>query len=286
MIKHFVLLLNFLAVVLFTWFTDQEINVSMQVPAEVHGGQNFQITLTIDKGNLESFSRFSQDLPYGLTAKRVSTANADFSFEDQRVRFIWLKLPSDPVVTVTYDISVDKRLKGSFFLTGEFSFIEENERKSVPVDGGHEIMIVPDPSVPDSLIVDIKDYEKVILPELQRGVPGENLVVLRKDPVQTGPHEITVELLVKKDHLDKFAKIEEYVPEGFRAVEGDSKEGIFSFSQGTIKILWMNLPAESEFTVSYRLIPDPGKTVRDLNISGSFSYISRQSVKDCCGCRR
>ena len=118
MIKHIVLLLNFLVIVLISWFTDQEINVSMQIPEEVQGGQDFQVTLTIDKGDLESFSRYSQELPYGLTAKRVSTANADFTFEDQRVRLIWLKLPTDPKVKVTYDVSVDKRLKGSFSLYG------------------------------------------------------------------------------------------------------------------------------------------------------------------------
>ena len=92
-----------------------------------------------------------------------------------------------------------------------------------------------------------------------KDLPGEQLAVFRKKPVKTGPHEITVELLVKKDNLNKFAKIEEYISPGFRAVEGDSKGGIFSFSQGTAKILWMNLPPEQEFIVSYKIIPESNK---------------------------
>lgn len=277
--KHFVLLVNFAAILLFSWFTDQDINVSMQVPEKVYGGHAFQVTLTIDKGDLESFSRYTQELPYGLTASRVSTANADFTFDDQRLRLIWLKLPADPKVQVTYDVNVDKRLKGSFSLSGEFSFIEQNERRSIEVNSGHEIQIIPDPTVPDSLLVDINDYERIVLPELRKGLPGEQLAVLRREPVKTGPHEITVELLVKKDNLDKFAKIEEYLPPGFRAVEGNSKGGIFSFSQGTAKILWMNLPPDQEFVVSYKIIPDTNKTLADLNISGSFSYISGNQSK-------
>ncbi len=277
MIRNFVLLFNFLGVAIFTWFAAQEINVSMQVPAEVHGGQEFQVTLIIDKGSLESFSRFTQELPYGLTAKRVSTANGDFTFEDQRVRLIWLKLPAEPKLEVTYVVNVDKRLKGSFTLKGELSFIEQNERKNIIVVGGHEIRIIPDSTVADSMLVDIHDFAKMA-PELLS--PGnENLTVLREDPVQTGAHEFTVSLLVKKNHLDKFAKIEEYLPAGFRAVEGDSKDGIFSFSQGTAKILWMNLPPEPEFVVTYKIIPDPGKKLSDLNISGSFSYIAGNQSK-------
>jgi len=88
-----------------------------------------------------------------------------------------------------------------------------------------------------------------------------------------------VEITVKKNELDKFAKIEEYVPEGFRAVEGDSKDGIFSFNNGLVKILWMSLPEEQEFEVNYKLIPSPGKSIDDLNLSGSFSYIKEGETK-------
>ncbi len=278
MIKYILLPVNFLIIFLFSWFTAQEIIVSMQVPDEVQGGQDFQVTLTIDKGDLENFSRFTQELPYGLTARRVSTANADFTFEDQRIRLIWLKLPPAPQVTVTYDISVDKRLKGSFRLSGEFSFIEENERKSINVVGGHEIRIIPDPTVADSLLVDIKDFG-TLAPQLEKNAQAQQLAVLRKEPRQTGPHEITVELLVKKNHLDKFAKIEEYLPQGFRAVEGQSDGGMFSFSQNTVKLLWMNLPPEEQFTVTYKIIPEPGKSLADLNISGTFSYITGNQSK-------
>jgi hypothetical protein len=277
MIKYILLAVNFLGIVFISFFNDQEISVSMQVPEEVQGGREFQVTLTIDKGDLESFSRFIQELPNGLTAKRVSTANADFTFEDQRVRLIWLKLPAEPKITVTYDVTVDKHLKGSFTLGGEFSFIEQNERKSLDVSAGHEIKILPDPTVPGNQLVDIKDFGKEALPG--HGTAGENLAVLRREPVQSGPNEFTVELLVKKDNLNKFAKIEEYLPEGFRAVEGDSKDGIFSFNQGIVKILWMNLPNEQTFTVSYKIIPDPGKSLADLNISGSFSYITGNQSK-------
>ncbi len=279
MVRYVVLLMNFLVVLFLSGIPDQEIGVSLQIPDQVQGGSNFEVKLTISKGDLESFSRFTQQIPYGLKARRVSSANADFTFEDQRVRLIWLKLPPEPQVTVTYEISVNKRLKGIFRLDGEFSYIDENERKTIEVKGGHEITIIPDPSVPDSLLTDVGSFGEGVPAWLREESKKEQLSVVRTDPVKTGPHEYTVDLRISKDGLDKFAKIEEYLPEGFRAVEGDAKGGIFSFSQGTAKFLWMNLPPESEFTVSYKIIPDPGKTIKELNISGSFSYISGNQSK-------
>jgi hypothetical protein len=129
------------------------------------------------------------------------------------------------------------------------------------------------------MLVDIKDFEKILLPDVLRDQEFGELAVIRKPPVKTGNHEITVEMLVRKKDLNKFAKIEEQLPAGFRAVEGNSNGGMFSFSQGTVKLLWMNLPPDQEFLVSYKIIPDPGKTLEDLSIRGSFSYITGNQTK-------
>ena len=278
MIKYFAILIHLLAAFVISLFFNQNVTVNIDVPSEVQAGEEFLITLTVSKGTLESFSRFQQELPYGLKASRVSTANTDFSFEDQRVRLIWLKLPANPEITVVYRIKVDERLKGSFSLNAEFAYIEGNERKSISVIGPDNINIIPNPNMAENEIVDIKDFEKLFLADLEIEKRAAQLECTRRPPIQSG-REIIIELFINKGTIDRFAKIEEFVPDGFIAGELDSKDGIFSFENQKVKILWMNLPEEQKFTVRYRLFPQRGKTIDDLTLSGSFSYINGNQTR-------
>ncbi len=277
MIQNFILLLSFVVLSIFSWIPNQDINVKVDVPNEVRAGEEFIVTLHIYKGDIESFSRYTQSLPYGLSAQRLNTANADFSFDEQRVRIIWLKLPPEDSLTVTYKVTVDPRLTGAFELAGDFAFVNENQRNILLAEPGHMINIIPDPSVAENDRIDIADFQVIALSEDENSF--RTMEVVRNEPVKISAFEYSVELNVKKGDLSKFAKIEEYIPQGFRAVEGESQNGIFSFNQGVVKILWMNLPEEPQFTVSYRIVPDPGKSVDNFNASGTFSYITGNETK-------
>lgn len=279
MFYQLIIYLNLLGIFLFSWFIDQEIDIKITAPEQVQAGESFRVDISIDKGSLQSFSRYIQDLPYGLSAERITSANADFSFEEQRIRLIWLKLPADNNISVSYNINVDKRLKGDFELKGEFAFVDENERQSMEVSLGHTIKIIPSTEIADSLIVDIKDFKQMLIETGQGPEAFNKLAVIRSDAIKSGNFQYKIELLIKKGDLTKFAKIEENIPEGFRAVEGESQDGIFSFSRGVAKILWMNLPQQSEFRISYNIIPDPGYAIENLKHSGTFSYITGNTTE-------
>ena len=87
--------------------------------------------------------------------------------------------------------------------------------------------------------------------------------------------------MVYKESAQKFAKIEEVVPQGYTALRIDSKEGIFIYKDGRAKIMWMNLPSNAYFMVSYRLVPNKAGIEAPV-LKGQFSYMSddRTIIKD------
>jgi hypothetical protein len=272
MVKLVVTLLNVLLILALQIFPGN-VSVKLDVPAEVQAGSEFEVKVTLNKGDLEGFSRFQQSFPAGLTASSGSSSNADFSFGDKRVRLIWLRIPQNNEITVSYHVKIDERLKGTFMLSGKFSYIDNNERKSVDIEPV-AINILPSATIDPSLIVDVNDFERMSMP-YPGLTPAEaaSVACIRQKPYAGTQGDYIVNILVSKNLTRQFAKIEEDVPEGFTAVALDAKDAIFTFKEQKVKFLWMNLPTEPYFTVSYRLIPKNQAKLPSPAINGEFSYL-------------
>ena len=255
-----------------------DITVKINAPGQVEAGNEILVEISLDKSDFDSFARFQQEIPAGLIPVPVKTSNADFSFKNQKVKFIWLKLPSEQKVTISYKLIVDQRLKGNFNLKGTFSYIADNERKSVSVSPLN-ITITPSSTIDQKLIVDINDFKNLVAPVRQSGSGLDQVKCIRQIPYiadqETG--EYIINLLVNKGNKEKFAKIQENVPEGFKAVSIESKDAIFTFKDQTIKLLWMNLPADPYFVVSYKLVPDEGNSEKPV-LNGTLSYIENDNT--------
>lgn len=95
-------------------------------------------------------------------------------------------------------------------------------------------------------------------------------VVAERKITSKNNSEILVEIKITKNQLNGFGKIEESVPVGFTAKLEDKANSVYSFVDGKIKFLWMELPTTSSVLVSYKLI---GIGVNLINITGNFSYL-------------
>jgi len=278
MVKSILLLFNMLGFFLLNLFFSGSVGLNMVAPKEVNAGKEFEVEVTLDKGDINSFARFQQDLPAGLSAQAIETSNAEFSFRDQKVRFVWLRLPDESSITIKYKIRVNDRLTGSFNLGGKFSYIEDNERKEAVVTD-QQLAIITNPAMDPTLLVDINDYQQMAISRLMASGAG-SVKAIRQDPFLEGnSNDYLVNILVSKGATDKFAKIEETVPEGFRAEAVDTKDGIFTFKDQKVKFLWMTLPAEQTFVVSYRLIPEDGVGPKELALKGTFSFIQNEATQ-------
>jgi hypothetical protein len=258
----------------------QNVEISIDHPDRVNAGEDFTVSVIISKGSFTDYSRFSQDLPLGLTAANVNSPNADFSFDDQRVRIIWLKMPESNDIKISYLVSVDSRLKGSFRLGGVFAYVVDDERKFLNFDDDRMITIVPNSSIDQALIVDIKDFEggtAVVSTATQS--KDAFAMAIRQKPVLQNNGGYLVHLLIDNPTGSKYAKVEETIPSGYLFEEVRASEGIVSHAASTVKFIWMKMPEQSEFEVVYRLVPKQNEPQGNMLIEGLLTYTSGNENK-------
>ncbi len=93
--------------------------------------------------------------------------------------------------------------------------------------------------------------------------------------------EFTVKVLIHKDQLNNFARYQQELPIGLTGSEGESANGIFSFKDQKVKIMWMlgTLPAEEEFEIYYTVHVD-ATFEGTVDIGGILSYIDENERKN------
>ena len=91
--------------------------------------------------------------------------------------------------------------------------------------------------------------------------------------------EVTVEVLISKDDVTGFAKFQQTIPVGFSAEVIDAKGATFSFKESIVKFIWMALPADKDFTISYKLKAD-NNVSGEYIFGGKFSFISDNERKN------
>jgi hypothetical protein len=259
-------------VLLFNTFLSQDITVKVSAPATVVAGNTIEVEVKIEKGNLQGFARYQVELPNGIVASPIERAFADFEFRDNTMKLIWLNLPPEEVITIRYQLMINERLKGDLDLSGTFSFIDRNQRQQL-IDPSTFLAIEPSPAVDARLIVDVKDAGQKLTTPLPHLAAGKKVAAIRQTPYAGPDNSLIINLVINKEDTEKYAKVEETVPAGFRAENIEGKGGIFTFKDQEVKYIWMNLPSDPIFTVSYKLVPvQPGASSQPL-ISGIFSYL-------------
>jgi len=284
-------LLNLLGILLFKAIFLTNVVVTHEAPATMQAGTEVKVTVTVDKGPLSGFAKLQIDLPDGLTATAVETKGASFTFADGKAKFIWMALPSQPQFKVSYTLSATATANGSLPITGKFSYIEDNERKTedmpaatVTITGGTTAQdSSPPPGNPTAMPANandvtfagggapVADEENV----MERGVPpqqGAGGVMGARTITPITEREMLVEVTIQKTDLRGFGKLTETIPAGFTALEKNSSEAIFTVQDRIVKFVWLNLPAARELKVVYKLRANE-QPDGDYTINGDFGYL-------------
>lgn len=108
------------------------------------GANEYEVTLVIKKAGIEGFAKLEEYLPEGAEAKVLTNSRAVFSQVDDKAKFVWMAIPDGENVTVTYQVKSKSDIAKSLeAMEGNFSFLDENETKTVAVQGGAPIETLP-----------------------------------------------------------------------------------------------------------------------------------------------
>lgn len=252
-------------------FISSQVTLDVNMPESAKAGDEFVIEITINKGDIEGFARFQQELPVGFTAVARQSANGEFKFEDQKVKIQWMQVPSDRAVIISYAIQVAPTVSGNFSFEGKFSYIENNTVQTIS-SAPKSVLIIGDETAAGTA-------EQAQTTYSYQNVSLKNIDCVRQKPFLNENNEVIVNLMINKGELKEFGKIQEQIPRGYRAESIKSKNSIFTFKNSIIKFLWMNMPPEAQFVVSYKLIPEGEISNQAFLISGTFSYAENERTK-------
>lgn len=247
-------------------FLNTDVTLNSNLPEMAKAGSEFVVEITINKGDVEGFARFEQELPVGFTAVARETMNGKFEFANQKVKVTWMRVPFDRELVISYAVQVAPTIaSGSFDIGGEFRYIQNNgvQVASLPQKS---ILVLEDENAATRATEAQQSYK-------YGNISVKNIDCVRQKPFVNENNEVIVNILVSKTDLTEFGKIQEQIPRGYQATAIRSKNSIFTANGTVIKFLWMNMPKDKQFVVSYKLTPEETGTLDpSFSIVGTFSY--------------
>lgn len=259
MLKQLILLFNLFSFIIITALLPADIKVETKLPENSTFviDSMFIVEVDITKGPIYGFAKFQQNIPEGYIAQPVETADASFTFADGKIKFIWMAIPETEHVKISYALTATSAAPAEGIIDGKLSYIEDNERKSYDI-----------PSIPIKAISDEPVVEKVpAMASVSRTV---------KD---LGDNTYEVSLSFEKKGIEGFGKLEEYLPEGAEASVLENNKAVFSQVDEKSKFVWMAVPQDEQFTVSYKVESESDISDALAAMEGNFSFLDGNDTK-------
>jgi hypothetical protein len=259
MLKHLILLFNFIFFIIISALLPADIKITTKIPEKSSfvRDSTYIIEVSIEKGSIFGFAKFQQNIPKGFTAHPVQTADASFTFDDDKIKFIWMAIPELNIVKVSYALTATQDAPEEGFIAGKFSYIEDNERKSYDI-----------PGISINIVTDVPVIEKI---------PAFASATRRVQQLSDDEYEVTV--TVNKSGIQGFAKLEEYLPEGSQASVKTNNKAVFSQIDEKAKYIWMSIPDMETLEVSYTVKNSEDILSTLSSMQGNFSFLDETETK-------
>lgn len=91
----------------------------------------YNVEVKIKKPAIKGFAKYQEILPAGYTAKQGNTNGSSFSVSDGKLKFVWVSLPLDDELNISYILEKGSSASDNAKIDGEFSYLENDQTKKV-----------------------------------------------------------------------------------------------------------------------------------------------------------
>jgi len=191
----------------------------------------YNVDVKIKKPGIKGFAKFQEILPTGYTAKGGKTNGSSFSVSDGKVKFVWVSLPADDELMISYvlekgtNADKDAKLENS-----EFSYLENDQTKKVKlkaqlIEGG-DIASEPIVSTPTNTTAVTTDTT----PVNTQTIAAVTTNTVTAEPIKTEPKTVTTDIAKKEGNVSYLVQIGAFK----NAIESSVLSNKFNLSE-TIK---------------------------------------------------
>lgn len=294
MLKLSLVLINFIGLFFLHFFSLNEVTITNMAPAALNPGEKTLVEVTIDKASIQGFAKFEIVFPEGFIATPASTNGASFTFSDKRARFVWMTLPTEQVVTVSYYLESDPNFTGKYEVKGTFSYINDNQRVDFKVPSV-QMMVQKTDAVaanPTTESNSTETTETTSTPEstttstTETTTPVETTTASNGDAMtiertitQIAPTEFKVDVLIKNSNIKGFAKVFETAPETMKIEKIQDAGATVTVDKNTVKFVWFEMPISPAISISYKI-----KTLAPANeapaVNGKLSFVENNNPRE------
>ncbi|HTA62216.1 MAG TPA: SPOR domain-containing protein [Bacteroidia bacterium] len=112
----------------------QEVSITNSLPASAAAGQAIEAKYNLTKSpTMGSFAKFQVDLPAGFTAESVDIKGGNFTFENNRVKIVWVSLPGDAAFDFVFKMTSSATTSGNITFAPQFFYLENSVKKEYVV---------------------------------------------------------------------------------------------------------------------------------------------------------
>jgi hypothetical protein len=127
-------LLSFILCLSFSYAFSQDLSISNSLPSSGTAGQDIEAKYTMTKSpTMGSFAKFQVDLPAGFNAQSIEIKGGNFTFENNRVKIVWVSLPGDATFDFSFKVTPSLSVSGNITIAPQFFYLENNVKKEYTV---------------------------------------------------------------------------------------------------------------------------------------------------------